>query len=136
MFLQAMSEDYTGALLEANKEVEEAEEAGRWCCRELTRRGFVKRLSRDLPGALEDLNAAAHPRLQEMENYRSEMRYDILKHRGYVKHLMGDDIGAKEDAEAAQKLRFTDFEAIEKTVDCRNFGDFTKLPINYLGYFL
>ncbi|CAM6085547.1 unnamed protein product [Calypogeia fissa] len=131
IYLQAMLEDYGNALLSAT---ERLNDKTYWPKRvgALAELGVLKRLSGDLQGALDNLNASADlfPEMQCPEPFQS----DVLKHRGYVKLLMDDKTGAKEDADAAKKLKELHINLEED--ETRLYWRLRNLQVNYLGFTL
>ncbi|CAM6091703.1 unnamed protein product [Calypogeia fissa] len=130
IYLQAMLEDYGNALVSATERLTDKKY---WppTGAALAELGVLKRLSGDLQGALDNLNASADlfPKMRCTALFQSE----VLKHRDYVKFLMDDKRGAKEDA--AKKLMELHIN-LEKGGDppTRRFWTLRNLQVNYLGF--
>ncbi|CAM6091702.1 unnamed protein product [Calypogeia fissa] len=134
IYIQAALEDYGNALLSATERLDDKKYCpGRMSA--MAELGVLKRLSGDLQGALDDLNACADlfAEMKAMGLFKSE----VLKHRGYVKFLMDDKTGAKEDADAAKKLTELDIylEKCSDPAECQ-FWSLRNLKVNYLGFTL
>ncbi|CAM6091705.1 unnamed protein product [Calypogeia fissa] len=132
IYLQAMLEDYGNALVSATERLGDKEY---WPPpgAALAELGILKRLSGDLQGALDNLNASADlfPEMRCPEPFQS----DVLKHRGYVKFLMDDKTGAKEDADAAKKLKELHINLeIGADPPTYQFWTLRNLQVNYLGF--
>ncbi|CAM6091704.1 unnamed protein product [Calypogeia fissa] len=132
IYLQAMLEDYGNALVSATERLAD-KGYGPQPGAALAELGVLKRLSGDLQGALDNLNASADL-FAEMK-CTALFKSEVLKHRGYVKFLMDDKTGAKEDADAAKKLMELHLN-LEKGGDdpTRQFWTLRNLQVNYLGF--
>ncbi|CAM6086440.1 unnamed protein product [Calypogeia fissa] len=81
----------------------------------LQERGILKRMLRDLKGALEDLTEAL-----EINGHD----YECSKHRGYVKFLLGDIDGARNDAKKCVAMGL-------KQANCNFLGGY---PVAFLEF--
>lgn len=148
IYVQALSKDYVAALLGVSSNIKRIGEN----VHDLVDRAVLKRLSGDLQGALDDLNATlpfasgefcyAHEHnMIEHQAYKKSVvlngkfcyfhQYDIFSNRGYMKYLMGNNVGATRDSESAQQQHMLRQSRVVHYVDMRTLR---KQPMKYLNF--